>query len=285
MLELRNVSKSYGDRKVLKDISFTAEKGQIISVLGKNGGGKTTLFKTILGLLEPDEGTVTYNGRVLRLREAGYLPEERSLYYDCSIYRQLKHFGLLKEVSRNSIDKEIDYWLDRTDTQEYRDLIPLKLSKGNQQKIQLITALIGDPDILVLDEPWTGLDVENTDLFKKLIVEARNKGKTILLSSHLHQQIHEICDRFIWLNDGKVQLDITRKEMEENETRVVSVTYERSFYLQDDDILREIYLDRKVKYIVRNETAAKRIAGFLNDYHEVIGIEQRRLTISDLLEG
>lgn len=284
MLEINTIKKTFGERTVLDNISFNAQKGQIVSVLGRNGSGKTTLFKTILGLLEPDSGSILFNGRPLKLHEAGYLPEERSLYYDCPVYRQLKHFGLLKGIGKNSIDKEIDRWLDRTGTQEYRDTIPLKLSKGNRQKIQLIAALLADPPLLILDEPWTGLDIDNTELFRKLISEEKRKGKVIILSSHLHQQVQQMCDRFIWLNDGKIQLDVSQKEMEESETRVVCATYDKSFYLQDDDIIKEIYLDKQIKYIVRNNEAACRIAGYLRDYTEVIGLEQRKLTITDLLE-
>ena len=285
MLEIRNISKSFGNKKVLDDISFSVGKGEIVSVLGKNGGGKTTLFKTILGILEPDSGTVMLDGRPLKLTETGYLPEERSLYYDCTVFKQLRHFALLKGLKARQADREVEEWLDITDMQEYRDTIPLKLSKGNQQKIQLIVALSGNPSVLVLDEPWTGLDIDNMELFEKLIKREKKENRVILLSSHLHQQVQRICDRFIYIEDGKIRINVTRRELEESENRTVMVTYDRGFYLQDDDILKETYLDNRVRYIIRNEPAAKRIAGFLGEYPEVRGIEIRRMTISDLLEG
>lgn len=285
MLEVRDVSKSFGDKKVLEKISIKADRGEAVSVLGKNGGGKTTLFKIILGLLEADEGTVTFDGKPLRLKDIGYLPEERSLYYDCPVEKQLRHFGLLKGVRKEELNGIIDYWLHRTGTWQYRDTIPLKLSKGNQQKIQMIVALLNDPEIIVLDEPWTGLDVNNIELFQKLISEQKYKNKLILLSSHQHQQVQRICDRYIYLNNGKTAVNITRKDLENSEYRSLSVTYKNGYYLQDDDILKEIYLDNKCTYIVRNETAAKRLAQTVSNYPEVTGIELRRLNINDLIEG
>ena len=144
MLAVKDLHKSYGNKEVLRGVSFTVSKGQIVSLLGSNGSGKTTTFKCLLNLTDHDEGSIRYNGARPDRRKMGYLPEERSLFFDVEVFRQLKYLGMLKGMNPDDADREISYWMDRLKVSQYRQEIPLKLSKGNQQKIQLIMCLLGN---------------------------------------------------------------------------------------------------------------------------------------------
>ena len=159
MLAVKDLHKSYGNKEVLRGVSFTVSKGQIVSLLGSNSSGKTTTFKCLLNLTNHDEDSIRYNGARPDRRKMGYLPEERSLFFDVEVFRQLKYMGMLKGMNPDDAEREISYWMDRLKVSQYRQEIPLKLSKGNQQKIQLIMCLLGNPEIIIMDEPWTGAGI------------------------------------------------------------------------------------------------------------------------------
>ncbi len=284
MLAVKDLHKSYGNKEVLRGVSFTVSKGQIVSLLGSNGSGKTTTFKCLLNLTDYDEGSIRYNGAKPERRKMGYLPEERSLFFDAEVFRQLKYVAMLKGVSPDDADREISYWLDRLRISEYRQEIPLKLSKGNQQKIQLIMCLLGNPEIIIMDEPWTGLDQNNAAIFQTILLELKQKNRTILLSSHQYQPVQEYCDRFLYLKNGEITVNRTKGQLQSMAQRMVEVEHEHDFYFRDDLIRKTAVRDRKAYFLVDNDEDAWTIMERIKRKDSVVSIKKRCLNINDLIE-
>ena len=208
ILELKNIEKSFGVKKVLTGVSFKAEGGKAFGLLGRNGAGKTTSIRILMDVFPANSGEVLIDGQPIDYNKIGigYLPEERGLYPKKIIIDQLTYFAELKGMSRKEAVKSIDYWLGRLGMTEYRNKKLETLSKGNQQKIQLITALAHNPDIIILDEPFSGLDPVNAMLLKDVVKEQIAKGKIVLFSSHQMSYIEEFCDSIAILNNGIVAL-------------------------------------------------------------------------------
>ena len=208
ILELKNIEKSFGEKKVLTGVSFKAEGGKAFGLLGRNGAGKTTSIRILMDVFPANSGEVLIDGQPINYNKIGigYLPEERGLYPKKIIIDQLTYFAELKGMSRKAAVQSIDYWLGRLGMTEYRNKRLDTLSKGNQQKIQLITALAHDPDIVILDEPFSGLDPVNAMLLKDVVKEQISKGKIVLFSSHQMSYIEEFCDSIAILNNGVVAL-------------------------------------------------------------------------------
>ena len=208
ILELKNIEKSFGEKKVLTGVSFTAEGGKAFGLLGRNGAGKTTSIRILMDVFPANSGEVLIDGKPINYNKVGigYLPEERGLYPKKIIIDQLTYFAELKGMSHKAAVKAVDYWLERLGMTEYRNKRLDTLSKGNQQKIQLITALAHDPDIVILDEPFSGLDPVNAMLLKDVVKEQIGIGKIVLFSSHQMSYIEEFCDSIAILNAGKVAL-------------------------------------------------------------------------------
>ena len=208
VLELKNIEKSFGEKKVLTGVSFKAEGGKAFGLLGRNGAGKTTSIRILMDVFPASSGEVLIDGQPIDYNKIGigYLPEERGLYPKKIIIDQLTYFAELKGMSRKAAVQSIDYWLGRLGMTEYRNKKLETLSKGNQQKIQLVTALAHDPDIIILDEPFSGLDPVNAMLLKDVVKEQIAKGKIVLFSSHQMSYIEEFCDSIAILNNGVVAL-------------------------------------------------------------------------------
>lgn len=208
ILELRNIEKSFGEKKVLAGVSFKAEGGKAFGLLGRNGAGKTTSIRILMDVFPANSGEVLIDGHPINYNtvSTGYLPEERGLYPKKIIIDQLTYFAELKGMSHKAAVQAIDYWLERLGMTEYRNKRLDTLSKGNQQKIQLITALAHDPDIVILDEPFSGLDPVNAILLKDVVKEQITNGKIVLFSSHQMSYIEEFCDSIAILNNGVVAL-------------------------------------------------------------------------------
>ena len=208
ILELKNIDKSFGEKEVLKGVSFTAEGGKAFGLLGRNGAGKTTSIRILMNVFPANSGEVLIDGKPIDYDKIGigYLPEERGLYPKKLIIDQLVYFAELKGMSAKDAVKAVDYWLSRLGMSEYRNKRLDTLSKGNQQKIQLITALAHDPDIVILDEPFSGLDPVNAMLLKDVVKEQISKGKIVLFSSHQMSYIEEFCDSIAIINAGKVAI-------------------------------------------------------------------------------
>ena len=208
VLELRNIEKSFGEKKVLKGISFQAEGGKAFGLLGRNGAGKTTTIRILMNVFPANGGEITIDGAPIdyRTMPIGYLPEERGLYPKKIIFEQLCYFAELKGLERRAAAEAVDFWLRRLGMAEYRNKRLDTLSKGNQQKIQLITALAHNPRIVILDEPFSGLDPVNAMLLKEVVKEEIARGKIVLFSSHQMSYIEEFCDHIAILKDGRVAL-------------------------------------------------------------------------------
>jgi len=214
-LVVSDLVKKFGEKTAVDHISFKIEKPGVFGLLGTNGAGKTTTIRMILGILEKDGGSIQWNERTVTRETVkfGYLPEERGLYPKAKIVDQLSYFGKLRGMDGLSVKKAISYWFDRLKVSEYSKSTAEQLSKGNQQKIQFITALLHDPELIILDEPLSGLDPINADLFKSVIYELVEKGKYIVMSSHQMQSVEEYCEDLIILKDGKTVLKGNLKQI------------------------------------------------------------------------
>lgn len=205
-LTLQQVTKKYKDFVAVEHLSFSIEPGEIYGLIGQNGAGKTTTFRMILDLQETTEGAVTWEGQPIRdvnRNVLGYLPEERGIFPQMKVAEQLQFFGELRGMDKATIKREIDYWIERFELEEKRNDKAETLSKGNQQKVQLIASFIHRPKFLILDEPFSGLDPVNKDLLKDAILHLRNDGMTILFSSHQMENVEELCDNITLLKRGR----------------------------------------------------------------------------------
>lgn len=207
-LEVKDVKKNYGTKLAVDNLSFSINKPGAFGLLGTNGAGKTTTIRMILGIIKKDNGIINWNGKEVKRKYVnfGYLPEERGIYPKTKIYDQLMYFAKLKGMKKEEADKAIKYWLKRLELEEYAYMLAEKLSKGNQQKVQFITAVMHDPELIVLDEPFSGLDPINTELLKDVMIELINKGKYIIMSSHQMTSIEEFCTDLVILDKGKTVL-------------------------------------------------------------------------------
>jgi len=206
-LVLDSLTKTFGVVKALDGIGFTVEPGQVFGFLGANGAGKTTTMRIVLDILKPDAGTVTWRGRPaseLPRRTWGYLPEERGLYPRMRVLDQLVFFASLYGVPVRDATREVHEWLERFRIPDYADRRAEELSKGNQQKIQFIAAILHDPDVLLMDEPFIGLDPVNVALLKDAFVEMRERGKTLVLSTHQMEMVEELCDSLVIIDRGRI---------------------------------------------------------------------------------
>lgn len=219
MLKVTHLSKSFGSYKALDDMSFTIEDGKILGLIGQNGAGKTTTFRLILDFLSKDSGDVLWNGHVLSGKDyntIGYLPEERGLYPKVTIENQLLFFASLRGKSKQEISPKIDEWMDKFQVKGKKTDKVKTLSKGNQQKVQLISTLIHEPKLVILDEPFSGLDPVNAELLKNGIIELKEKGSCVIFSSHNMDNVEKICDHLIMLRNGETVLNGKVHEIRES---------------------------------------------------------------------
>ena len=206
MLKVCNVTKKYGDLIAVNNLSFEVNNGEIFGLLGLNGAGKTTTFRMILGLIDDYVGTITLDGKKIDYSvtdKIGFLTEERSLLTKLTVLEQIIYYGVLKSIPESEIEKKLDYWLEKFGISEYKNKKIKELSKGNQQKIQFISAIINEPKLLILDEPFSGLDPINVELFKNVILELKEKGTSIIFSSHRMEHVELFCDRLVVLVKGR----------------------------------------------------------------------------------
>ena len=209
MLKVKNVTKYYGDFLAVDNLSFEVKEGEIFGLLGENGAGKTTTFRMILNLLLPDKGSITLNNKKIDYElsdEIGYLTEERSLLLKLTVKEMMIYYGSLKNMTKKQIEEKLDYYLNKFNIMEYKNKKIKELSKGNAQKIQFITSIINDPKLLILDEPFSGLDPINTSIFIDIIKELKNKGTIIIFSSHQMETIELFCEKLLILSKGKTIL-------------------------------------------------------------------------------
>lgn len=214
-LVLKNVSKKFVGKQAVDNISLTLDKPGVFGLLGTNGAGKTTTIRMLLGIIKKDSGEITWNGKKVERKNVnfGYLPEERGVYPKAKIFDQLMYFAELKGMKKQEAIDSIKKWAKELKVEEYLELPAEKLSKGNQQKIQFMTAVIHNPELVVLDEPFSGLDPVNTEILKNIIINLVAKGKYVIMSAHQMSTIEEFCSDILILNKGKTVLQGNLKEI------------------------------------------------------------------------
>ena len=214
-LKLENVSKKFGTKLVVDNINFEMNRPGVFGLLGTNGAGKTTTIRMILGIITKNNGNITWNNKEVNRKSVnfGYLPEERGIYPKTKIIDQLMYFASLKGMNKIEEKKGIMKWASKLKVEEYLEMPAEKLSKGNQQKIQFITSILHNPELIVLDEPFSGLDPVNTEILKNIILELVKEGKYIIMSAHQMSVIEEFCSDILILNKGKTVLQGNLEEI------------------------------------------------------------------------
>jgi ABC-2 type transport system ATP-binding protein len=218
LLEIKNITKQYDGHLALDDVSLQIPLGKTIALLGHNGAGKSTLLRILLQIISKSSGDILLNGQPVReddIRRFGYLPEERGLYKGMKVLEQLVYFARLRGLSKQEATKNAKHWLKKLSLFEWADKTVIDLSKGMQQKVQFITAVIHNPDIIILDEPFSGFDPVNAKVFVSVILDLKAAGKTILFSSHQMEAVEDICDEIAILNKSKIVLQGTLEELKE----------------------------------------------------------------------
>jgi ABC-2 type transport system ATP-binding protein len=219
VVEVLHLAKRFGDTHAVVDVDFAVEPGEIFGLLGPNGAGKTTTIRMILDIFEPDAGTVRVFGGKLDLekkRRIGYMPEDRGLYKDLKLEPTLVYLATLKGLDEKIARDRLGEWLERFDLSEHRQKKVQELSKGMQQKAQIIATLLHDPDLIVIDEPFAGLDPVSTRTVKQILEEQRQAGKSILMSTHQMYQVEALCDRIVLINEGRTVLYGAVSEIKRN---------------------------------------------------------------------
>lgn len=285
MLQVEGLTKLFASQSGCQNVSLKCKKGEIHGVLGKNGSGKTTLFRCLLNLIPYDKGEVWLESSMPAIRQYGYLPEERSVISDLRVTDMIDFFASLKQMSNKEIRDEKSMWLRKLECKHLEFKRLRECSKGNQQKVQLICSLIHRPDVLILDEPLTGLDVSNVRLFKQVIVDYAHNDKIVLLSSHQYEEIEPLCDYLTVLDKSKVILQGRLGDIKRNHpTKTVSVSEDAHmiYALQKGvtDIRQE---GNTTRYLCKNESDALNIAMLALKNREGRTIKVESLTLKDLV--
>ena len=287
-LELKNVSKSFVGKKAVDNISFSLTKPGVYGLLGTNGAGKTTTIRMLLGIIKKDSGEITWKGKPVdrKLVRFGYLPEERGVYPKTKIFDQLKYFAELKGMEKNQAISSINRWAKELKVEEYLQMSAEKLSKGNQQKIQFMTAIIHDPELVVLDEPFSGLDPVNSEILKNIIIDLIRNGKYIIMSAHQMATIEEFCSDILILNKGKTVLQGNLKEIKEKypANRVeIDVKQDIESYIKELNL--EIEIETNNNYVIKisdEEKAHKLLNKLVVNGINIDKFEIKKPTLNDI---
>ena len=224
-LIVEHINKSFGQLHVINDLSMEVKEGSIFGFLGPNGAGKTTTMRMILDIIRPDSGQITWNGKDMReipRHNLGYLPEERGLYPKVEVQDQLLFLARLNGLSKSAALEALDEWLERFEIPQYRKMKVEELSKGNQQKIQFLATILHDPLILIMDEPFSGLDPVNANLLKEALLEMNRRGKTLIFSTHQLEQVEELCEDVVIIDQGRTIIRGSVQEVKRHEGRNVA---------------------------------------------------------------
>lgn len=287
-LILKNVSKNFVGKKAVDNISLKLDKPGVFGLLGTNGAGKTTTIRMLLGIIKKDSGEITWNGKQVERKNVnfGYLPEERGVYPKTKIYDQLMYFAELKGMNKQEAEKSINSWAKKLKVEEYLQMPAEKLSKGNQQKIQFMTAVIHNPELVVLDEPFSGLDPVNTEILKNIIIDLVSKGKYIIMSAHQMSTIEEFCTDILILNKGKTVLQGNLKEIKETypANRVeIDTNQNIDKYIQKMDMVIENQKDNDYIIKINDENKAHQLLNELvKDEIMINKFEIKKPTLNDI---
>ena len=275
MLKVSNVSKYYASLKAVDNLSFEVKEGEIFGLLGLNGAGKTTTFRMIMGLIDDYTGTITLNGQKIDYSitdKIGFLTEERSLLTKMTVLEQVKFYAVLKGMTEEQAEKELDSLLELFEIKDYKDKKIKELSKGNQQKIQFITAIIHKPKLLILDEPFSGLDPINVELFKKVILKLKESGTIIIFSSHRMEHVELFCEKLVVLVKGKVVINGYLKDIKKEYGKkniIIRGNINKEEILKEKGVLN--ISKEKEDYIisVENIDIASKIFHLINKYDNI----------------
>jgi ABC-2 type transport system ATP-binding protein len=262
LLELRGVSKSFGDFKAVDKVSFSMDEGSIFGLIGPNGAGKTTTIRMIVNIIMPDSGEIKFLGGNIAADQIGYLPEERGLYKKMFVEELLVFMAKLKSMKTRDAKEQINYWFEKFQINDWRKKKIEELSKGMQQKIQFVSTILHKPKLLILDEPFGGLDPINVNLIKDVILELKEKGTTIIFSTHVMESAEKICDDILLINKGKVVLSGKLSDVKENyRKRNVLIIYEGrdDFIKQSSEIEKFNNYGHYVELQLKEEGDAQKI--------------------------
>lgn len=289
MLKLEHVTKYYDDFRAVNDLSFEIHEGEIFGLLGVNGAGKTTTFRMIMGLLDITEGKITLNDKKIDYSvtdEIGFLTEERSLLPSKTVLEQAIYYGVLKGLTEKEVEKRLDKYLEEFNITEYKNKKIKELSKGNQQKIQFMTAIIHDPELVVLDEPFSGLDPVNTEILKNIIINLIKNGKYIIMSAHQMATIEEFCSDILILNKGKTVLQGNLKEIKEKyPANRVEIDVKQDIKKYIEELNLEIETETNNNYIIKisdEEKAHKLLNKLVADGINIDKFEIKKPTLNDI---
>ena len=287
-LKLENVSKKFVGKQAVDNISFEVDKPGVFGLLGTNGAGKTTTIRMLLGIIKKDTGEITWNGKKVERKSVnfGYLPEERGVYPKTKIYDQLMYFAKLKGMSQKDADTAIKKWAKVLKVEEYIPMPAEKLSKGNQQKIQFMTAIIHDPELIVLDEPFSGLDPVNSEILKNVIIDLVKMGKYIIMSSHQMASIEEFCTDILILNKGKTVLKGNLKEIKEGyKANRLELSTNKNIDEYIKEFNMEIEFSKNNEYSIKidsEEKAHQLLERLVTNHIEVDKFEIKKPTLNDI---
>ena len=287
-LELKNVSKSFVGKKAVDNISFSLKEPGVYGLLGTNGAGKTTTIRMLLGIIKKDSGEITWKGKPVDRKSVnfGYLPEERGLYPKTKIFDQLMYFAELKGMKKEESIESINKWAKELKVEEYLQMPVEKLSKGNQQKIQFMIAIIHNPELVVLDEPFSGLDPVNTEILKNIIINLIREGKYVIMSAHQMATIEEFCSDILILNKGKTVLQGNLKKIKETypANRVeINVNQDIKNYIKEFDF--EVETEANNNYVIKissEEKAHKLLNRLVSENIVIDKFEIKKPTLNDI---
>ena len=287
-LKIENVSKKYGKKLVVDNISIELDKPEVFGLLGTNGAGKTTTIRMLLGIIKKDSGEITWNGKTVERKNVnfGYLPEERGVYPKTKIFDQLMYFAELKGMKKQEAVDSINRWAKELKVEEYLQMPAEKLSKGNQQKIQFMTAVIHNPELVVLDEPFSGLDPVNTEILKNIIIDLVKNGKYVIMSAHQMSTIEEFCSDILILNKGKTVLQGNLKEIKNTypANRVeIDVNQNIDEYIKRFNLTKENEKNNDYIIKIENEAVAHNLLNELvKNGIEINKFEIKKPTLNDI---
>ena len=287
-LELKNVSKSFVGKKAVDNISFSLKEPGVYGLLGTNGAGKTTTIRMLLGIIKKDSGEITWKGKAVDRKSVnfGYLPEERGLYPKTKIFDQLMYFAELKGMQKEESIESINKWAKELKVEEYLQMPVEKLSKGNQQKIQFMIAIIHNPELVVLDEPFSGLDPVNTEILKNIIINLIREGKYVIMSAHQMATIEEFCSDILILNKGKTVLQGNLKKIKETypANRVeINANQDIRNYIKEFDF--EVETEANNNYVIKissEEKAHKLLNRLVSENIVIDKFEIKKPTLNDI---
>ncbi|MGD9897539.1 MAG: ABC transporter ATP-binding protein [Calditrichaceae bacterium] len=288
VLDVRNIFKSFGDYNAVEDVSFTLDPGHIYGILGPNGAGKTTTLRMVMNILIPDSGSIQLFGEQMsdRLKgRIGYLPEERGLYPKMKVRQMLIFLAELHGLSAAVSARKTDFWLERFELSGYRDNPVQELSKGMQQKLQIAGSIIHDPELIIFDEPFSGLDPVNVILVKDIMLELKQQGKAIMLSTHMMDAAEKICDEILLINKGRKVLDGNLREIQKNYgNNSVHLEYKGDArFIKDLPFINKFNdFGNYVEVVLNDKHTTNDLLKEITDKIEVTGIQSQRSSLNEI---